>query len=128
VVNFKEQFCRACPGGKFTSGTVQMECDVCPGGRYQLVSSANQSTCPGVGATNCTGGKDTNAKSGATGGSSSLPADQCNAWIKMYDDTRGAKWTKCAGARTDPCSCKGTSTDPVYQYTCSADGTTIERL
>jgi len=125
---FVKQSCTACPGGKYTSGRVQIECDVCPGGRHQLASSASQSTCPSVGATNCTGGKETNALSGATGGSSSLPADQCNAWIRLYDNTRGAQWTKCADARTDPCSCKGSATESANQYTCSPDGSAIERL
>jgi len=121
-----KQVCVACPGGKFTSSKVQIKCDVCPSSKYQLASSANQSSCPGAGATNCTGDKSTNVRPSATGGSENLPADQCNAWIKTYDDTGGPLWTQCADARTDPCSCKGS--DSAYAYTCSIDGTTIERM
>ena len=121
-----KQVCVACPGGKFTSSRVQLKCDVCPSGKYQLTSSHNQSSCPGVGATNCTGDKSTNARPSATGGSENLPADQCNAWIKTYDDTGGPLWTHCADARTDPCSCKGSNSD--LAYTCSSDGTTIQRM
>jgi hypothetical protein len=123
-----KQACVACPGGKFTSSRVQLKCDVCPSGKYQLASSANQSSCPGVGATNCTGDKSTNARSGATGGSENLPADQCNAWIKTYDSTGGPLWEKCKDARTDPCSCMGSSTTSYMQYTCSQDGTAIEQM
>ena len=60
----------------------------------------------GVGAaTACTGS-----------GSTLLPADQCDAWIKMYDDTGGTAWTKCADTRLSPCACAGT---------CNADGSAI---
>lgn len=39
------------------------------------------------------------------GASSSLAADQCEAWIKLHDATNGADWRHCADLREDPCAC-----------------------
>ena len=89
--------CIKCPAGKFSSPEGLTACAVCPAGKFQIVSTAGQSSCPGVGATNCTGGD-----------SALLPADQCNAWIKTFDGTAGTAWTTCAGSRVAPCSCQGT--------------------
>ena len=115
--------CAVCPGGKYTASTGQGACDNCPAGQS---SGAGAQRCTAN--ADCDGGAATNARGGATGGSSQLSAEQCIAWVRLYDDTRGANWTKCADARTDPCSCKGSATAPANQYTCSPDGSAIERL
>jgi hypothetical protein len=63
----------------------------------------------GVGAaTACTGS-----------GSTLLPAEQCQAWIDMYDAAGGTAWKTCSDARVDPCSCSGT---------CNAGGTAIVNM
>ena len=40
-----------------------------------------------------------------TGSSSSLDADECAAWIALYDATGGATWRTCARNRVTPCAC-----------------------
>ena len=112
--------CTQCPAGKFARSAGQSSCISCAAGQ---VSKVGSSTC--IGNANCTGGESTNKASSATGGSQNLPPYQCHAWIKMYDDTHGASWTKCKDARTDPCSCAGSSGT---SFTCSADGTAITRM
>jgi hypothetical protein len=112
--------CAQCPAGKFARSAGQSSCTSCAAGQ---VSKVGSSTC--IGNANCTGGESTNKASSATGGSQNLPPYQCHAWIKMYDDTHGASWTKCKDARTDPCSCAGSSGT---SFTCSADGTAITQI
>ena len=113
--------CAICPRGTYAASIGQGACDSCPAGQS---SGAGAHRCTAN--ADCDGGAATNARSGATGGSSQLSPEQCIAWVRLYDDTRGANWTHCADARTDPCSCKGSNSD--WAYTCSSDGTTIQRM
>ena len=57
-----------------------------------------------------------------TGNSTKLTQAECGAWGDFYDDAGGTGWTTCSAARTDPCSCKGTTDkNPV----CTPDGTSV---
>ena len=60
-----------------------------------------------------------------TGSSAKLAQAECDAWGDFYDDAGGTGWTTCSAARTDPCSCKGTTDkNPV----CTPDGTSVATM
>jgi hypothetical protein len=44
-----------------------------------------------------------------TGASAWLHRDDCVAWVDLFDATAGSNWLACSEARSDPCSCGGTS-------------------
>jgi hypothetical protein len=60
--------------------------------------------------------------SNCTGLSTQLPQDQCDAWGDFYVALGGDGWTRCAGTKSDPCSCQG---DNGGRPVCSTDGTTV---
>ena len=121
--------CTECPVGQFStaasSSAGPLNCTPCPGGKFASSAGAGSCATCVTGQISYAGSSMCFANEACTGSSTKLPADQCNAWIKLHDDTGGASWTKCAGYRTDPCACKGS--DEIYGSVCSG-GTSILRM
>ena len=70
----------------------------------------------------------TAASVACTGSSTNLAPDQCNAWVDLYDQTGGAKWTACSDNRLDPCACMGID-DPGHTYpVCNTPGTAVNMI
>jgi hypothetical protein len=70
----------------------------------------------------------TAASVACAGSSTNLAPDQCNAWVDVYDQTGGAKWTACSDNRLDPCACMGID-DPGHTYpVCNTPGTEVNMI
>jgi hypothetical protein len=67
----------------------------------------------------------TTAAATCTGLSAGLPAAECNAWLDLFDGTRGDFWKDCSSHRLDPCAAGGEQDNGVY---CSRDNGHIESI
>jgi hypothetical protein len=47
------------------------------------------------------------------GQSAGLDLAQCSGWQALYDSTSGPRWSACADARQDPCSCRVKQYSPI---------------
>ena len=54
--------------------------------------------------------------------SAGLAASDCQAWVALYDSTKGEQWANCSALRLDPCSCKYGPPNNMYEgVTCDHD-------